>query len=79
MPLVDAAHATEPFLAKAVITEENFGSVPKIYIRTAIDRMVFPKLQNEILQNWNVDRVNVLQSGHFPTLSVPETLAGLML
>ncbi len=79
LPLVDVAQATEPFMAKVVVTDENFGSVPKVYIRTAIDKMVSPKLQDEMLQNWNVDQVHVLQSGHFPTLSVPETLAELML
>jgi hypothetical protein len=79
LPLVDVAQATEPFMAKIVVTDENFGSVPKIYIRTAIDKMVSPKLQDEMLQNWTVDQVHVLQSGHFPTLSLPETLAELML
>jgi pimeloyl-ACP methyl ester carboxylesterase len=79
LPLVDVAQATEPFMAKVVVTDEHFGSVPKLYIRTAIDKMVSPKLQDEMLENWKVDQVHVLQSGHFPTLSMPETLAELML
>lgn len=79
LPLVDIGQATEPFMAKVVVTEQNFGSVPKLYIRTAIDKMVSPKLQDEMLENWEVDQVHVLQSGHFPTLSMPETLAELML
>lgn len=79
LPLVDVAQATEPFMAKVAVTEKSFGSVPKVYIRTAIDKMVSPKLQDEMLKNWKVDQVHVLQSGHFPTLSVPETLAELML
>jgi hypothetical protein len=70
------AQATEPFMAKMVVSEERFGSVPKDYIRTAIDKMVSPILQDEILQNTKVDQVRILQAGHFPTLSVPETLAG---
>lgn len=79
LPLVDIGQATEPFMAKVVVTEKNFGSVPKLYIRTAIDKMVSPKLQDEMLENWKVDQVHVLQSGHFPTLSMPETMAELML
>lgn len=79
LPLVDVAQSTEPFLAKVVVSDEKFGSVPKDYIRTAIDKMVSPKLQDEMLQNSKVDQVRVLQSGHFPTLSVPETLAELLL
>lgn len=79
LPLVDVGQATEPFMTKVVVTDKNFGSVPKLYIRTAIDKMVSPKLQDEMLENWKVDHVHVLQSGHFPTLSMPETLAELML
>ncbi len=79
LPLVDVGQATEPFMAKIVVTDENFGSVPKLYIRTAIDKIVSPKLQNEMLKNWKVDQVHILQSGHFPALSMPETLAELML
>ena len=79
LPLVDVAQATEPFMAKLDVSAERFGTIPKVYIRTANDKMVSPKLQDEMLQNWNVDQTHVLQSGHFPTLSVPETLAQLML
>ncbi|MBC8240290.1 MAG: alpha/beta fold hydrolase [Alphaproteobacteria bacterium] len=79
LPLVDVAQATEPFIAKVMVSKEKFGSVPKVYIRTALDKMVSPKLQDEMLQNWSVDQVRILQSGHFPTLSMPETLAELML
>lgn len=79
LPLVDVAQSTEPFMAKALVSDEKFGSVPKVYIRTAIDKMVSPKLQEEMLNSWKVDQVRVLQSGHFPTLSMPETLAELML
>jgi len=79
LPLVDVAQATEPFSAKVVVSEKKFGAVPKVYIRTAIDKMVSPKLQDEMLQNCKVDQVYILQSGHFPTLSVPEKLAELML
>ena len=71
--------ATEPFMAKVVVSKEKFGSVPKTYIRTAIDKMVSPKLQDEMLGNWKVDKIHTVQSGHFPTLSLPETLAELIL
>ena len=79
LPLVDVAQSTEPFMAKVVVSDEKFGSVPKIYIRTAIDKMVSPILQEEMIGSWKIDQVHVLQSGHFPTLSMPEKLAELML
>ncbi len=77
--LLGVGQATEPFMAKMVLSQERFGSVPKVYIRTAIDKMVSPKLQEEMLQNWKTDEVLELNSGHFPTLSMPETLAELLL
>ena len=78
LPLVDVPQSTEPFMAKVVVSAERFGTVPKVYLRTAIDKMVSPKLQDEMLKTWDVDQVHVLQSGHFPTMSVPETLAELL-
>ncbi len=78
LPLVDVPQATEPFMAKIIVSAERFGTVPKVYIRTAIDKMVSPKLQDEMLKTWGVDQVHALQSGHFPTMSVPETLAELL-
>ena len=77
--LLGVGQATEPFMAKMVLNQEKFGSVPKVFIRTAIDKMVSPKLQEEMLQNWNVDEVLELNSGHFPLLSMPESLAELLL
>jgi pimeloyl-ACP methyl ester carboxylesterase len=71
--------ATEPFLAKVVVSDEKFGSVPKTFIRTDLDKMVTPALQEEMLGNWKVDRVSRMPSGHFPALSMPEKLAELLL
>lgn len=78
LPLVDVPQATEPFLAKINVSAERFGTVPKIYIRTSLDKMTSPKLQDEMLKAWNVDQVHTLQSGHFPAMSVPETLGELL-
>lgn len=70
--------ATEPFVAKVAVSEENFGTVPKTFIRTDLDKMVTPALQEEMLRNWKVEQVHRLPSGHFPTLSMPEELATLL-
>lgn len=73
------AQATEPFMTKVSVSEERFGSVPKTYIRTSIDKMVSPALQDEMLAATKVDSVRTLVSGHFPTLSVADELADLIL
>lgn len=80
LPLVNnLAQATEPFMAKTAVSVERFGSVPKVYIRTSIDKMVSPGFQDEMIKNWEVGQVHTLVSGHFPTLSMPENLAVLIL
>ena len=79
LPLMTEQQATEPFMAKVVVSDENFGSVPKIYIRTTIDRVISPALQDMMIADWKVETVLDLESGHFPAFSVPEKLAELML
>lgn len=79
LPLMVEQQATEPFMAKVVVSEKNFGSVPKTYIRTTIDKVTSPALQDTMIANWEVETVHDLESGHFPLFSVPEKLAGLML
>ena len=78
LPLMAERQATEPFMAKMVVSDEKFGSVPKTYIRTSIDKITSQTLQDEMIANWNVESVHVLPSGHFPTLSMPEKLAEAM-
>jgi len=79
LPLMAEWQATEPFMAKVVLSDKNFGSVPKTYIRTGMDKMVSPALQDTMIGNWEVESVLDLESGHFPAFSVPEKLAALML
>lgn len=66
--------ATEPFMAKAQLTEDKFGSVKKYYIKASIDKVISPAAQNKMLNNWQVEEVFSLESGHFPLTSMPEKL-----
>lgn len=79
LPLVVEKQSTEPFMAKVAVTEQNFGSVPKTYIRTTIDKVTTPVLQDRMISNWDVEVVHNLESGHFPAFSVPEKLVDLLL
>lgn len=79
LPLMAPQQATEPFMAKVAVTEGNFGSVPKTYIRTGIDRITTTLLQDRMIANWPVEAVLELGSGHFPAFSVPRKLAELMI
>lgn len=66
--------ATEPFMAKAQLSEGKFGSVTKYYIKASIDKVISPSAQDKMLTNWQVDEVFTLKSGHFPLTSMPEAL-----
>jgi hypothetical protein len=79
LPHIVEQQSTEPFMAKVVVSEENFDSVAKTFIRTTIDRVTTPDLQDRMIANWKVDVVQNLEAGHFPALSVPKELTGLLL
>lgn len=74
IPIFLMNQATQPFMASAQLSEEKFGSVPKYYIRAAIDKVLSPSLQDEMLTNWKVEQTTTLESGHFPLTSIPERL-----
>lgn len=79
LPRLIEKQSTEPFVAKLELTDELFGAVPKAYIRTGIDRILTPALQERMIQSWTVEKVVTLDSGHFPALSVPDELAEALL
>jgi pimeloyl-ACP methyl ester carboxylesterase len=79
LPLIVEKQATEPFMSPVGVTKENFGSVPKTYIRTSIDKVTTPELQDRMIANWQVEEVQHLKAGHFPAFSVPNELAELLL
>lgn len=79
LPLMVEKQATEPFMAEVRVSREHFGTVAKTYIRTSIDKITSPALQDRMIANWDVDSVLELESGHFPAFSQPEELAELML
>ena len=79
LPLMAEWQGTGPFLTEVEVTAERFGLVPKTFVRTSIDKMISPALQDAMIKNWEVDSVFELESGHFPTSSVPGELADALL
>jgi pimeloyl-ACP methyl ester carboxylesterase len=79
VPRMAEKQATQPFTSKVAVSAERFGTVPKTFIRTTIDKITSPALQDEMIKNWDVEKVHILSSGHFPALSMPLQLAGAML
>ena len=59
LPLMAEWQATGPFLTKVELSDDNFGSVPKTYVRTSIDKMISPALQDTMIANWAVDPCSI--------------------
>ena len=72
VPRFNIEQATEPFMAVAKLTDEAFGSVPKVYLRATRDKVFSPELQDRMISGWEVERVFTLDTGHFPMMSQPE-------
>jgi pimeloyl-ACP methyl ester carboxylesterase len=60
-----------PLLTPLNLTEENYGQVYKVYIKTLEDHAITPYLQNIMLLVNPVNEVYALHSDHSPFLSNP--------
>ncbi|WP_229215050.1 alpha/beta fold hydrolase [Dyadobacter bucti] len=67
-----------PFINPVTLTEKNFGSVPKAYIKTLQDHVVSPSLQTKMIAAGGVGAVYEINTGHSPFLSQPDSLAALL-
>jgi pimeloyl-ACP methyl ester carboxylesterase len=68
-----------PLNEPATVTEENFGSVRKVYIMTAEDNAASPQLQAFMISQTPVDHVYALNTSHVPFVTMPEELAALLI
>lgn len=57
---------------------DEFGKVPKAYIRCMDDRTIPPEYQVEMTQDWSDNQVHELATSHSPFFSAPQDLAALM-
>lgn len=64
-----------PTLSSVRLTEERYGSVHRAYIRLAQDRAVSPMVQDWLLNQTPVDRVETLDASHSAYFSQPDALA----
>lgn len=64
-----------PALTRLKLTDARYGRVPRAYIRLSDDRAVSLALQDRLLSETRVDRVESLQASHSAYFSQPEALA----
>lgn len=67
-----------PLNEPVTLTEENFGTVYKVYILTAEDIVVSPQLQAYMLSNTPVDEVYAVNAGHAPYITAADKLAEIL-
>ena len=59
------------------LSEEKFGSVSRLYVSTANDRVVSPGLQTRMIQSTPTEVVTI-ETGHVPMLANPEALVAIL-
>jgi hypothetical protein len=64
-----------PLATPVKVTSANFGKVDKVYIHTALDQVISPAFQAQMVANTRVRAEYTLQTGHTPFLTDPNGLA----
>lgn len=70
-----AREPVRPALTRLKLSDERYGRTPRAYIRLTQDRAVSIALQDRLLAETPVDRVETLETSHSAYFSQPETLA----
>ena len=58
---------------------EGVDSVPRVYIKTLLDRVLFQHQQDAMIGRWPPSQVFALDSDHSPFFSAPTLLFGFLL
>ena len=74
------ADALAPFVTPVALTDANFGSIPKTYIYTTLDKAIaYPLQQRMVHDNKTVQKTYAVPSSHTPFYSMPEVIASMLL
>jgi hypothetical protein len=68
-----------PFTSKVTLTNENFGAVNKVYIKTLQDIVISPGLQDRMIAAAGIKTVLTVNTSHSPFLSQPKAVSELLL
>lgn len=68
-----------PFTGKVTLTNENFGAVEKVYIKTLQDIVISPGLQDRMIAAAGIKKVYSLNTSHSPFLSKPHSVSAVLL
>ena len=68
-----------PLATPVHLTEQNFGSVKKVYIHTLNDHTISYPAQQAMVKNSKIAKVYMLSSSHTPFISMPDKLAAILI
>ncbi len=71
--------AALPLATPINITEENYGSIPRVYIECANDLVISPAAQKEMYTKMPCEKVLSLETSHAPNYGAPEKLVERLL
>lgn len=67
-----------PFTNKVTLTDDGFGKIEKVYIKTMQDIVISPGLQDRMINQAGIKTVYELKTSHSPFLSRPEAVSDLL-
>lgn len=73
------AEPSIPLTNPAVLTNEAFGSVEKVYIKTLQDVVISTGLQDRMIHDAGIKTVYEVNTSHSPFLSQPKVVSSLLL
>lgn len=68
-----------PFTSKVTLTNDGFGSVEKVYIKTLQDIVISPGLQSRMIAAAGITTIFEVNTSHSPFLSQPKAVSDLLL
>lgn len=68
-----------PFTNKVILTDVNFGSVSKVYVKTLQDLVISPSLQSRMIAAAGIKTVREVDTSHSPFLAQPHNLSEILL
>ena len=68
-----------PFSNKVNLTDDHFGTVSKVYIKTLNDVVISPGLQERMIAGAGIKTVYQLKTSHSPFLAKPHEVSDLLL
>ena len=74
-----APQATMPFATPINITEENYGSIPRVYIECVNDLVITPTAQKDMYTKMPCEKVLTLETSHAPNYGAPEKVVECLL